>query len=375
MNSNIFEKIVLDDLDHIVFDYTNYCVRRREKDLKFLYPLGDIEFYTFTKKYNLIYQNDTLEQACDFTGTKKQNTDVIERILRSNPDKFFMIINNDRFDTFSLKQHTNCQVWPRKYFSGFYSWTQQGPRDVSVIQKNRRHWFCSVLGRSDHFRSQIFNWIIDRGLEKQNKVSYLCYGIKTRNISLNNDQKDNFIATSGKQEYKNIIPFNNFEVEDEIPIDNDGRIRKPMPLYDCLFNIVVETLGTNGCSFHTEKSLNSILYGHIPILLGGEGTMKKLQDMGIIIPDYIQWSIWDDIPLDSINYNKMDMMQRQLIELFTKHQINDIATDWYPYAVRNFKKFLNLEFECAREEREICRWILTATHNLANPKYQYLWNN
>ena len=102
--------------------------------------------------------------------------------------------------------------------------------------------------------------------------------------------------------------------------------------------------------------------------------MKKLQDMGMIIPDYIQWSVWDDLPIDQINYSSIDIMQRQLLELFSRHKIQDIATDWHPYAVRNFNKFRDLTKTCAREEREICRWILCATHNLSNARYQYLWN-
>lgn len=381
MNSNSFENIILDDVEHIVFGLFNFSKEyerrvRGEQVLKktfFDYPI-DILSHKFTKKYNLIYPNETLDWGIDFMTSKKENTDIMERVLQNNPDKFFMIINTDSFDTFSLRKHSNCQVWPRKYFSGALFLSHKGSRDYSVIQKNRQHWFCSILGRSDHFRTNMFNWIMDQGLEKQNKISYLCYGVETRNMASNNDQRDNFIATGGKKEYKGMIPYNNFEVKDKIPADNIGRIEKAMPLYDCLFNIVVETYATNGSAFQSEKSLNTILYGHIPILLGGAGTMNKLQHMGIIIPDYIQWSIWDDIPIDIINYNKIDIMQRQLMELFAKHKIDDIAEDWYPYAIRNFKKFINLESECAREEREICRWILTATHNLSNPKYQYLYN-
>ena len=285
-----------------------------------------------------------------------------------------MVIDTDRFDHFSLTQNDNCQVWPRKYFAPFYSWTNRGPRDESVIQHNRQHWFCSMLGRSDYFRSYMFNWFLDEGLDKKNKISYLANGIESRNIKLNNDQQENFITTNGDPRYKNLIPFNNFEPMEEIPFDNLGRIYKAMPIYDCLFNIIVETYAMNDSAFHTEKSLNTILYGHIPIILGGTGSMKKLQDMGMIIPDYIQWSTWDDIPMDELNFSKQDIVKRQLTDLFTEHTINDIATDWYPYALRNLNKFINLERECAKEEREICRWILITTHNVSNPKYQHLYN-
>ena len=379
IKSNSFKNIILDDLEHIIFDYPAYghdSVYSSDpaKNIKTFSYLNDLLSYTFTKKYNMIYQNDSLTHGCDFTETKKENTDVINKIIAENKDKVFMIIDTSKFDHFSLTQHANCQVWPRKYFAGFYSWTNSGSRDKSVIQQNRQHWFCSILGRSDLYRSYMFNWFLDEGLEKQNKISYLANGIDSRNIKLNNDQQENFITTEGNPQYKHQIPFNNFESMEEIPVDNQGRINKAMPLYDCLFNIIVETYATNRSSFHTEKSLNAILYGHIPIIIGGTGSMKKLQDMGMIIPDYIQWSTWDDVPMNEVNFSKQDIIRRQLTALFTEHSINDIATDWYPYALRNFNKFNNMENECAKEEREICRWILITTHNVSNPKYQHLYN-
>jgi hypothetical protein len=378
IKSNSFTNIILDDLEHIIFDHPAYgggsvYVSDSVKNIKTFFHLKELLSHTFTKKYNLIYQNDSLTHGCDFTETKKENTDIINKILVDNKDKVFMIIDIDRFDCFSLRQNDNCQVWPRKYFAPFYSWTNRGSRDESVIQRERQYWFCSILGRSDYFRSHMFNWFLNEGLDKKNKLSYLANGIDSRNIKLNNDQQENFISTNGDTQYKNLIPFNNFESMEEIPVDNNGRIDKAMPLYDCLFNILVETYAMNDSAFHTEKSLNTILYGHIPIILGGPGSMKKLQDMGMIIPDYIQWSMWDDIPMDELNFSKQDIVKRQLTDLFTKHSINDIDTDWYPYALRNFKKFNNLESECAKEEREICRWILITTHNVSNPKYQYLY--
>ena len=95
--------------------------------------------------------------------------------------------------------------------------------------------------------------------------------------------------------------------------------------------------------------------------------------MGIIVPDYVKWHMWDDLPIDQSNYSKINVMQRQLTKLFENNKINDIAEDWYPYAKRNLNKFLNIENDCAEEEKEICRWILTSTHNLKNKNYQYLY--
>jgi len=381
IKSNSFTNIILDNLEHIIsghhhigYNINDVYVSDPAKNIKTVSRLNELLSYTFTKKYNLIYQNESLIHGSDLTEGKKENTDIAISIIEKNKDKFFMIIDTSRFDHYSLREHANCQVWPRKYFSGFYSWTNNGSRDKSVIQQNRQHWFCSILGRSSTFRSHMFNWFLNEGLEQHNKISYLAYGTETRNIDLNEDQKENFVSTGGKSQYKDLIPFNNFETNEQIPVDNQGRIFKSMPLYDCLFNIVVETFATTNSAFHTEKSLNAILYGHIPIILGDTGSMKTLQDMGTIIPDYIQWSTWDDIPMDQINFSKQDILKIQLKGLFSKHSINDIATDWYPYAVRNLNKFKNLESKCAEEEREICRWILVATHNVSNPKYQYLYN-
>ena len=372
IDTNSFHNILLDNLEHIIFEMPPPGIFTKKPYTPTVAHLRELLTHKFQKEYNLIYQNDDFGHGCDFKDTKKYNTDIISQVLTKNHDKTFMIINYGRFDTFALRQHKNCQVWDRKYFAPMSEWTHNGSRDESAIEKNRNHWFVSVLGRVDHNRSQVFNWIISNGLEKQNKVSYLCYGAYSRNIKESDSQKYNYIHNGGKQEYQDLIPFNNFEGTD-IPDDNIGRINKSMPLYDCLFNIVVETYATNNSAFHTEKSLNTILYGHVPVVIGGEGSMKKLQDMGMIIPDYIQWSIWDDIPINELNYDKTQIMQRQMTALFSKHKIKDIAEDWYPYALRNFENFKNIKTTCLEEEKEICRWILTTTQNLSNREYQKLY--
>lgn len=375
IKENSFRQISEEKIEHIVLDIPQVDVDGSS------YPTtvantNDLLDRKFSKPYNLIYYNDSFSHACDYWVSKKQNTDVLTKIALANQDKFFMIINYGNFDSFTLRQNKNCQVWDRKYFAPFYKWTHEGPRQDSVIQKSRTSWFVSVLGRADVYRSRMFNWILDNGYQKNNKVSYLCHGILDREVDTSDNllikkQQQNFIANGGEQMYKDLIPYNNFE--GKIPQDNKGRIAKAMPIYDCLFNIVVETHNTTGNAFHTEKSLNAILYGHVPLIMGGEGSMKKLQDMGMIIPDYVQWPIWDDVPIDQMNYSKTYLLQTQMQELLQKHNIIDISQDWYPYAIRNLKHFNNLQELCAKEEKEICRWILTATHNLSNPKYQELY--
>ena len=363
-DTNIFRDIVLDDLEHVIFNTPAYGSETFSPTCR---DLDQLKNYKFTKKYNLIYQNESMESGCDINEFfKKQATDVLEKILTSHQDKFFMIIDHGIFDHYSLRQHPNCQTWPRKYFAPFLGRTHHGSRDTTVIEKIRKHWFCSVMARNDVFRGKMFDWVIDQGLHKQNKISYLGVG-QEGSRSLKTIESQNIVT-----KHRNLIPFNNFEPEGP-PDNNQGRIEKAMPLYDCLFNLVVETFSATQNAYHTEKALNAVLYGHIPIVIGGDGSMKKLQDMGIIIPDYIQWSIWDDIPIDQPNYSKLKILQRQILDFFSKHDLNEISKDWYPYAIRNFQKLLQLDQLCLNEEQEICRWILKSTHNISNKKYQYLY--
>ena len=364
IKTNIFSNIHFDDLEHIRFNIPAFGIAPFPGSLP---DFKDLKNFKFTKKYNLLYQNENMESGCDLHHHKKESTDLIEEVLSKNKDKVFMIIDHGMFNHLVLQQYKNCQIWPRKYFAPSHGRTHHGSRDVSIIEKQRKHWFCSVNGRHHFFREQMFDWVMDQGLEKNNKVSYLGVGAEGQR-SINDIDPQLSIS-----KYKDKLPFNNFEYGD-IPESNQGRIEKPMPLYDCLFNIVIETFITGQCANNSEKSLNTILYGHIPVIIGGEGSMKRLQDMGMIIPDYIQWSVWDEIPIDQLNFSKLHIMQRQMLDLFSKNKLNDIAEDWYPYAVRNLKKFVNLHKECAVEEQEICRWILTTTHNLKNAKYQYLYD-
>ena len=331
--------------------------------------------HAFTKKYNLVYSNDSFQHGCDTKETHvKEKTTIMEKVLTENTDKFFMIIDQYAFNHHTLRQYPNCQVWPRKYFSNFFGLSLKDHMSSSSIQSKRKHWFCSVLGRSNSFRTEMFNYFIDNNFQKNNKISYLSYLSYIKKESVK-EQQQNFLLSGGKENYKGLIPFNNFEesTAELFLALQDQKSRKIMPLHDCLFNIIVESFPTTGTAFYTEKSMHAVMYGHIPVVSGGPGVMKKLQDMGIIIPDYIQWPIWDDLEVAQLHMNKNHIIQRQLIDLFTTHKIEDISTDWYPYAIRNLNKLNNLKENCAMEEKEICRWILTATHSISNPKYQRLY--
>ena len=77
--------------------------------------------HAFTKKYNLVYSNDSFQHGCDTKETHvKEKTTIMEKVLTENTDKFFMIIDQYAFNHHTLRQYPNCQVWPRKYFSNFF---------------------------------------------------------------------------------------------------------------------------------------------------------------------------------------------------------------------------------------------------------------
>jgi len=375
---NSFRKIVGGDIEHIVWGglptaYGGDNSYREDQNInhKIFWNFKEVEKHNFTKKYNIIYKNEGLQHSGDFVGSKWENTMALDRILSQHRDKFFLIVDHGNFDSSIRIKHTHCQIWQRKYFTPFYGHTPTGPRTQKTISKHRKHWFCSVLGRNCVFRSRMFDWIVDNNLHLSNKVSYLAFSEHNpRNL---NDDKQNHRAENIQSRHKHLIPYNNFETKNTIPVDNDGRIKKRMPLADCLFNLVVETFLVIDTAFHTEKSLNTILYGHIPVILGGSGSMRKLQDFGIIIPDYIKWSIWDEIPADQVNFSKIHILQRQLLKFFEDNSLDEIADDWYPYALRNLRTFNSLEENCLAEEKEICRWLMIATQNITRPEWQKLY--
>ena len=373
---NTFTKIIINDLEHIVYGSHN---RNLPKYLEktnpiYLTDLMQLASIKFTKKYNLIYADSTFELHSDPRYSRQTRTDIIFNVVKNNPDKTFMVIDHDRVNFHVLEQLSNCQVWKRKYFSDCYNLTARKLTKDTELIKEKKYWFCACMGRADVFRTRMFNWFYDTGLIKQNKISYLATPAA---IPLDSTRTTDptitrplYMSTGGRFELQSLIPYNNFEKKLPTEYERDCLIR---PVFDCLFNLVMEGYLIDDNTDISEKSLDTIIHGNIPIIVSSPGTMKKFQDLGIIVPDYIKWHIWDDIPCDQVNYSRIGIIQRQLLNLFSKHKIKDIADDWYPYSVRNLVKFKNLEMRCLDEEKEICRWILTTTHNLSNPKFQYLY--
>ena len=205
MSTNSFMDIILDDMEHIIHN-SPFCngygegYKSNPKNNLSVYPdICDLLNHRFTKKYNLIYSNDSFTHGCDSkVPDKKDKTCVIEKILQSNKDKFFMIIDQYSFNHFTLRQYKNCQIWPRKYFSNFLGLCLTDQTSSEYIQKQRKHLFCSVLGRCNTFRTKMFNYFLDNGMEQDNKISYMCYSSYHHKESENEAGK-NFIGTGGDE--------------------------------------------------------------------------------------------------------------------------------------------------------------------------------
>jgi len=390
MIENSFRNIILPDLQHVMYQSYNMqdpgnkkYKANKESNVDSIEDIHNLINYNFTKKYNLIYPNESFSHHFDPSADKDIKIEIYKKIAVRYPDLNFMIIENDSIEVYNFKELKNIQIWPRKYFTcqAFgLSHINSEIENLDYIQKQRTQWFCSILGSANYFRSELFHWFIDKNLNKNNKISYICTNgtpkldpDEHRALTADKiEEQENYLKNNGLEKYKTLIPFNNFEKE--ILPNFFDRLTQRMPIYDCLFNIVLETFATNFTIFFTEKTWKSIFYGHWPLIISNPGSMKNLSSMGFLIPDYIKWPMWDDIPIDQINYRKLDIIKEQLSTLFSTQDIKDIANDWYPYAIKNFKLLQKMKNNNAEEEKEICRWILSSCNALSNKKYQYLYN-
>ena len=103
---NSWREIVLDDLEHIVLnefpnnDFVGHNIS------SFITP-NELLDYKFERKYNLIYQIDTMEEGLDLKFNK-QSTTILKEVFHKNHDRFFLIIDNGVFDHFTLSSLDNC---------------------------------------------------------------------------------------------------------------------------------------------------------------------------------------------------------------------------------------------------------------------------
>ena len=335
---------------------------------KILITFSDLLNHKFTKKYVLLWHMNYVNYCGDPEPASRQSyNDVIKKISKQNPDKKFFIIDEIAVLNIDQKEFPNVQVWHRKFQFNL----QVLFEDEVDISLHRKHWFVSILGRADPFRTDFFNWILENQFQENNLISYGCYDAVNRTGCPVERCRNNYLASGGLEKRKNIIPFNNFG---SVPMDLDGRLQIDQKTNHALINIVFETFANKEHVFFTEKTYKCLLQGHYPLIIGGLGSMSKLASLGFEIPDYINWHLWDHLPMDEANYGKMDIIKKQLRDLFGKYKIEDIALNYYEIAVKNKQRLIHFEDLNKQEEKEICRWLLTGCEQLSNPGLQYLYN-
>tara|TARA_B100001063_G_C16749248_1_gene549279 strand:+ start:204 stop:1310 length:1107 start_codon:yes stop_codon:yes gene_type:complete len=364
---NSFLSITLDDLETIT---VGVPVSQNNQDVGTtrytVIGFNELTEYNFQKKYNLICRTTGVNIDCDpvYSSQDRPNfNNVIHLIADKHPDKKFFIIDDTDMFKIDYKNIKNVKVWPRQY-----QFTQQHLlQGLSPIQEKKTHWMSCLLGRSDYFRTGLFNTIIDENWHKDNLVSYGCYGIHDRDHDDRRCQ-DNYMDTGGKEEYREIIPFNNFEKKQ---IRLEDRAFLSQSVYGCFANVVQESFLVHPFTFLSEKSFKPLLQGLYPIIIGTPGTMTKLSTMGFQIPNYINWQLWDHLPRDEeADFYFWNIVRAQLKELFEKHSLNDISKDWYPYALKNRERMFQLDKLMKEEEKLICRWLLNGCDALHYRRYQ-----
>ena len=299
--------------------------------------------------------------------SRKRYNDIIKKLSKENPlTKFFII---DSVDTFDLDQKElgNVQVWKRKFQFNLQVLFDQ----ENDILLHRENWFVSMLGRAETFRTEFYNYLQEKKYHQHNLISYGCYDTEKRTNSDVGDCRKNYLDTGGLEKFKDTIPFNNFG---KIPDRLENRMSIDRETNKALINVVFETFANREHIFFTEKTYKCFVQGHYPLIIGAPGSMSKLASLGFEIPDYINWHLWDHLPMDEGNYGKMDIIKRQLHSLMDKYKIEDIALDYYETAIKNQKRLLSFEQLNKAEEKEICRWLLTGCNQLSNPSFQRLYN-
>lgn len=353
-------------IESSVSDYNNY--QHIFKNTTTLLTFSDVLKHSFKKKYVLLWHINYKNYCGDPEPLPRDEyNNILKKISRENPDSKFFVIDEIDIFTIDQKEYSNIQVWKRKFQFNL----QLLLDDRSEINLHRKHWFVSILGRAEIFRTDFFNWIFEKQLQEHNLVSYGCYDSANRTNSTVEMCRQNYLDTGGLEKRQSMIPFNNFgsvpdRLENRLDIDHSSDT--------ALINVVFETFANKEHIFFTEKTYKCLLQGHYPLIVGGMGSMSKLCSLGFEIPDYINWHLWDHLPMDEANYGKLDLIKKQLNTLFAKYKIEDIALNYYEIAIKNQKRLVNFEELNRQEEKQICRWLLTGCEQLSNPSYQHLHN-
>lgn len=290
---------------------------------------------------------------------------ILEKIAKENKDKTFIAIFDQGEHFLNENKITNFHYFNRKFHHALFHFDKPLPK----IKEQKNKWFWCPMGRADIHRTIFFDRLKDENLFDHGHISYLC--------SDDNPERkiDNSLyRKSGGRHLGVDIPFNNFEEH----IGPTGSLKINWEsMNECLFGISVETGASNSTAWYTEKTYQVMVMGLVPIVVAGMGAIGQLENMGYRIPDYINWRLYDHWPADQWGSarDKTKHIIKDLSKFIQGHQLKDISKDWYPNALFNQEHFIKrIKKLYEQEENTICEWILTITHNLSNPKYQYLWN-
>ena len=355
------EQSAIDNKEYLSKFYKN--IDNKFSKVKYIEKFDSLVNFKFTKKYNLIFkkndENYYLDPNLSFKNeylNKQIATDCLMTMLRKNPDKFFLIIDELQIFDIDYSSESNAQIWHRQF-----QFNQQYLLDSDIKPiENKKHWFGCILGRTDYFRTVFFEWFIKNNLHKNNLISYGCYDAYDRNVSTDTAQ-NNFKNSSGNETYKKLIPFNNFEKETPKILANRSSLTTDF--VNCFANIIFETFGMHSDTnflYFSERSYKPFIQGNYPIIISSYGSMSRMASKGFIIPDYINWQIWDYLPMDQLHFSTIDIICNQLKELFEKYKLEDIQNDWYPYAIKNYERMHNFKDLNEKEEKTICNWIRSA---------------
>ena len=294
----------------------------------------------------------------------------VREIARRDPQHQYIMVADQGEHTPMAQEHlpTNFHVFNRRFHMGLYNHYGHPPPPVGTPSR----WLFCPMGRASLERTRFFDLLHREDLIRGNNVSYLCTDFPERRPS-----PDLYRATTGHVagqdlDLAHLIPFNNFEPH---ILSNEARHTPNWPAHqECLFGVSMETGAVQESAWYTERAYNIVSAGLVPVIVAGYGALTQLEGLGFRIPDYLNWRLWDNWPVDQWG-ESVDLMGRitqELKALTERHSLQDLARDWRPHAEHNQRHWRTLEAQFHREDRIIAEWVMTLTHRLSRPELQHL---
>jgi len=308
-------------------------------------------------QYNIIHP----EADPHHNGTRQDaHTSILSDVwplAQQNPTRqFLLILDQGEVQPWDQSQLPgNLQVFKRRFTWARYNFHGAPPPREPVTP---RRWIYCPMGRADWIRTRWFDLLVQHHLLPHNRVSYLCTNFPARE-----PDPEQYTATGGTGN-KHLLPHNT--IEDTV-LDNVSRHQPNWnAIRDCVFGVSVETGSTSAEAWYNERIYNILAAGVIPVVLAGSGALGQLENLGFRIPDYINWRLWDQWPVDQwgTGVDKMKQTAQALEKFCDSHSIQDIVEDWRPHSQHNQRHWQRLVQQQDLEDQQVLEWVLTVTHNL-----------